>query len=235
MDKLPRYRVEYAKGQPVAYISHLDLAKTLERAARRAGLPLALSGGFNPHPKVSFGSVLPVGITGEHEYLDVELLSELPPQELKARWQEKLPPGLELREVRLVPTNAPALMSVIDCARYHVRVALLTSNTPDEIQTAIQKILAQESLVIERDSKKGVRQVDIRPGILALAGRIDNGRLDLDMLLRTGSQGNVRPEEVIQAIKHYAGLSVQTEGWRITRTGLYIGADKLVSPLELTS
>ena len=46
-----RLRLTFAKGEPIKYISHLDLMRTWERALRRAQVPLAYSEGFNPRPK----------------------------------------------------------------------------------------------------------------------------------------------------------------------------------------
>jgi hypothetical protein len=69
----------YEKVGPARFISHLDLLRTFGRAARRAGLPLAFTQGFNPHPKITFAAPLAVGISGEAERkkicVDVELLS----------------------------------------------------------------------------------------------------------------------------------------------------------------
>lgn len=232
MNKLARYRIEYTKDRPVAFISHLDLTKAFERGARRAELNLAFSEGFNPHPKLSFGSVLPVGVTGEREYLDVELTQEISPAELKQRWQAQLPAGITLRLVRPVPANTPALMAVIDCARYQVQVPLPAQQPDDSlVQQAIAQVLSQTSLVITRQGKKGMRTVDIRSGILELTGRRDDNLLKLEMLLQTGSQGNVRPEEVLQALKDRGGLNIDFDGRRVIRTGLFIGADKQGSPL----
>ncbi|HBC91420.1 MAG TPA: hypothetical protein DCZ10_00560, partial [Pelotomaculum sp.] len=69
---MPVYRMMYAKEGPARYISHLDLLRTFERAARRAGLPIAFTGGFNPHPKIAFAAPLAVGTAGGAEDADLE-------------------------------------------------------------------------------------------------------------------------------------------------------------------
>ncbi|MBE9566917.1 MAG: DUF2344 domain-containing protein, partial [Proteobacteria bacterium] len=55
----------YRKGNEVRWLSHLDVKRTLERAMRRAELPLVLTRGYNPHLKLSLGPPLPLGATGD--------------------------------------------------------------------------------------------------------------------------------------------------------------------------
>ncbi|MCJ7687309.1 MAG: TIGR03960 family B12-binding radical SAM protein, partial [Desulfobacteraceae bacterium] len=56
-----RYRLTYRKLGRGKHLGHLELAKVLIRAFRRAGLKLAYSRGYHPMPKVSFFAALPVG------------------------------------------------------------------------------------------------------------------------------------------------------------------------------
>ena len=93
----------YRKGEEARWISHLDLKRTLERAMRRAALPLALTQGHNPHPKLSFGPPLPMGATGEAELLAIQLYQAMSPNEVKERFNAQLPPGLQIVEVWSAP------------------------------------------------------------------------------------------------------------------------------------
>lgn len=56
------YRVIYSKLGKARFFGQLEIAALLERALRRADLPAAFSKGFNPHPKISFGEALPLGM-----------------------------------------------------------------------------------------------------------------------------------------------------------------------------
>ena len=47
-----RMRIRFSVGETIKYISHLDLLRAWERILRRAGVPLAYSKGFNPHPRI---------------------------------------------------------------------------------------------------------------------------------------------------------------------------------------
>ena len=80
-----RLRVTYAETGRLVMLSHLEIARALERAVRRAGLPYAVSQGFSPHMKQAFGSALPVGVGGLEEIFDVSLTDYVPPEEALAR------------------------------------------------------------------------------------------------------------------------------------------------------
>ncbi len=75
-----RLRVTFAKRGRCAMLSHLEIARALERAVRRAGLPYAVSQGFSPHMKIAFGAALPVGVGGEEEIFDVQLVRWVDPE-----------------------------------------------------------------------------------------------------------------------------------------------------------
>ncbi len=78
-----RMRVFFKKTGRLSMLSHLEVARTLERIVRRAGLPYAISQGFSPHMKISFGSALPVGVGSECECFDLQLTEYVQPE--KAR------------------------------------------------------------------------------------------------------------------------------------------------------
>ena len=90
-----RWWIEYEKGPAIRYLSHLDMVRLWERLFRRSGLPLQLTQGFNPHLKISLGTVLPVGLWGRREYLDVKLGGDIEPEELCSRLRAVAPPGIE--------------------------------------------------------------------------------------------------------------------------------------------
>lgn len=219
---MPRYRMEFSKKGPARFISHLDLVRTLERVMRRAGLPLAFSQGFNPHPRFSLGAPLPVGVSGEREYLDLELTAELPSGEVCRRMMDKLPRGLEVVRVWRIPDNSPALMAVIERATYRVKVALEREISPEELQKCIDDFLAVPNIIVNRRTKEGKEKaVNIRPGIYNLSGRVEGQNVALEMALQIGSGGNVRPEEVVRMLAEKCGLPAAADDLDIVRTGLY--------------
>ncbi len=236
-----RFRIEYSKEGPVAYVSHLDLNRMFERAARRAGLPVALSQGFHPHYRFSFGSVLPVGMEGEREYFDVELEgrpgSPFSIAEIQQAFAEQMPVGLRIKQVREIPLEAPGLMALIDTACYTVSARLRSEseiNSSEEFQQAIAQALNCVSWPIIRSNDKGSREIDARAGLRSLALTWDQGRVQGDIWLRLSSQLAVRPSEVLDSLERYGSLLWERESMRIRRTGLFVTrAGRRLSPLEV--
>ncbi|UCC69347.1 MAG: DUF2344 domain-containing protein [Armatimonadota bacterium] len=210
----------YRKGEQVRWISHLDLKRTLERAMRRAQLPLLLSQGHNPHPKLSLGPPLPLGATGDAELLAVHLTEALDPEEVKERLNEQLPPSLEIVEAWRLPRHKKKeTFGQIDVAQY--RVSVQGEVDPGEVRGRVEALLASEELVVHRGGERPERTVDVRPFVLSLAaaGAKEWG-LELDMRLRTGSHGGVRPQEVVALL----GLDGGDRRIIYHRIGLYAGA-----------
>lgn len=224
--------LQYSKGEEARFLSHLDLMRAMERAFRRAQLPLAFSEGFNPHPRVAYASALAVGVTSEGEYLDLQLEEDLSAKEVVERLKVVLPAGLKILAVVPVTKRKESLMALINLARYRVEIPLLQAVEQKEVEEMITQILSRSTYLVLRQGKKGERQVDIRAGLLQLQGWLENKKLVLQMDVQTGSQGNIKPEEVVKMVKELSPLQLG-ENLRIHRVGLYIrGKDKIWSPLE---
>lgn len=207
---MPRYRLMYAKEGPAKYISHLDLIRVFERAARRAGLPIAFTQGFNPHPKLSFAAPLAVGTAGEAEFADMELTGNIPAGVVAKSLSETMPEGLRLIDARLVEESSPALMAMADRAVYTARAVLEDPPQKETLEMAVAGFLARPEVLVERRGKTGeVRKYDIKPGIFAMAARMNNDIIELEAELKTGSSGNVRLEELIAAFMEDSGLKAR--------------------------
>ncbi|GBF34876.1 hypothetical protein DCCM_3996 [Desulfocucumis palustris] len=232
---MTHYGICYSKEGPARFISHLDMVRTFERAIRRAGLPVAFSQGFNPHPKFSFGCPLPVGIPGREEYMEIELVSELSPAEIEEKLNLALPGGIAvLRSFRMVD-NAPAIMALIDSARYKVQIDFQPEIDFGRIASCISHFLSLPGVSVVRKSKDGKEKYcDIRKGIfrLELESLQENSAV-LEMVIKTGSTGNIRPDEVVSAFTGHCGLPVAEYGVYISREALYgPGGSSLESVLQ---
>src|SRR5512138_3180750 len=117
-----RLRIHFTRDETLKYIGHLDMARTWQRIARRANLPLAYSEGFNPQPRMSFAAALPVGCTSDHEELDLVLVPPLPIDEVKAQLDRALPPGMKVVSIGEMPLNAPALQVQLIAAEFEITV-----------------------------------------------------------------------------------------------------------------
>lgn len=200
-------------------MAHLDLVRTMGRALRRAGLPVAYSEGFNPQPRLSFAAPLPVGTAGLAELGEVETSRPVPHQELAARLNEVLPRGLQILEVAELPPGAPALMATVDNAHYTV-VVETDRPWPRPPEECLATFLALEQIEITRPGKDGRKKVrNIRPGILQIHIAATQPHLTLALHLRTGSVMNIRPTEVVGAFLRHCGQDADG-AIQITRTGL---------------
>lgn len=224
---MPRYRIIYSKRGPASYNSHLDLVRTIERAMRRAGLPMAFSEGFNPHPRLSFAAPLPVGTEGLAEVVDVEMKHSIQCKDLADRLNSVLPPGLAVKNVNEVADNSAAPMAVLDSASYIVHLDSDDLSAPVS-EDDVEKFLAQENIEVARKGKDGRNKIrNIRPGIIKMKLLSKVSGLTMELVLKTGSVMNVRPEEVLGAFFRYADLSMDISDLQISRTGLFVGDNNL--------
>ena len=195
-----RLRITYVKGEELRFISHLDLMRLVERALRRAEVPLAYSQGFNPRPRITIAAPLPVGFVGENEIMDVWLNRRTAPYHFLKRVSPHLPPGLEITTVEETYPRLPSLPSQVRAFEYLVTVHNLPDEVEDEIEERVERLLAAESLPRQREKRGKQRRYDLRELIesLEVAAR-DEQRLVLRMRLRAGSPSG-RPEEVMEEL-----------------------------------
>jgi radical SAM-linked protein len=220
-----KYRMMFTKKDEAKYISHLDLNRIFERACRRAGLPLAFSQGFNPHPKISFAIPLAVGVAGEREFMELELTDELASHEVAKRLNEKLPAGIKMLEARVVEDKQKPLMARVNRATYRIVYSACDDINEQQLAAVIKKLMDKTSIEIERVVKGKTRRVDIRPNIYALDGQIVEGKIELQAELGAGTNGNVKPEELIRELEK-AGLHVADVYGVAYRTGIFSDGDQ---------
>lgn len=187
MCALNNYYMRYEKTENAKYVSHLDFVRMFGRAMRRAHLPIAFSEGFNPHPLLTFALPLSVGYTSGCELLEIVLTQPISCTEMKDRLNAVLPQGVKITEVFEGKSN----MKKLDVARYSVY--------PEKTPPAIASFLAMEKILIEKKTKSGIKECDIRPDIKDI--KITLGKID--MVLSAGSRANLKPEVVVNAMNKY--------------------------------
>ncbi|HHW40609.1 MAG TPA: DUF2344 domain-containing protein [Syntrophomonadaceae bacterium] len=228
---MPKYRIAYAKIDLARFLSHLEVLRTLNRALRRSGLPLAYTEGFNPHPKVSFGPSLGVGVAGLNEYFDLELEQAVPLKQSLDRVGRQFPQGLVAKAMAALPPFASGLSRVIDCAWY--RVALPPQAVPDG-RLRLLKDLRESAEPWLRKRQKDGKVFDVKRGILD--GRIvprPQGAV-LDLLVKVG-EGEVPLRLVLEALWEKLGGAEPPLPAMVTRVGLYrLRGGQLVTPLGET-
>lgn len=228
-----RYRLAITKGEAVRYVSHLDYARTVERAVRRSKLPAAYSEGFNPHMKLAFASALSVGVASESEYLDIELSTAVDAAAVGEALAGQLPPGIAVGRVRQISAGHAALMAVVNLAAYRVAVPLPAAAAAAAL-AAVQGFNAAAAVPYVRESPKGRREIDMKNFVAAIAATGGPDGLELVFEVRITPAGSVKPTEVIDVLAKNFGLPADPDAALATRTGLFVadGAGR-VSPLEI--
>jgi radical SAM-linked protein len=191
-----RMRVTFATADTVKYVGHLDMARTWERAIRRAGLPLAYSQGFNPQPRLHFAAALPVGFTGQAELADVFLNQALEPAEFLARLQAAMPRGIRLLHAEPVPRELPALQATLVAAAYRVEVE--TNEPAEAFMARLEAFMARCAAMRVRRKGKEESSYDLRPLVLTLTyiGPCDLGHA-LAVTMRAEPAATGRPDELL--------------------------------------
>lgn len=161
-----RLIVRYAKRGRMRFASHRDIARAVERGVRRAGLPIAYSAGFSPHPKISYAGGAPTGTASEAEYLEISLTSACAAPDVRQRLDAALPDGIDVIEV-LELNGKPGGEGALRLEGSQWRV-VLPGVTPGDAARAVEAFLAAPSAVVERLTSKGTRRLDARAAVVAL-------------------------------------------------------------------
>ncbi len=166
------YRVKYEKNGPLKFISHLDLNSLFCRTLRRAKIDVELTQGFNPRFKISFGPALPLGIAGWQEVLDIYLLKELDNEQIKEKINRFAPVGLKIKEVEPISEKENGLSKSLKWANYLIQLGfdgkinrLAKEEYYSYLEGNINNFLNQKNILVEKNTKKGLREVDLRPYI----------------------------------------------------------------------
>lgn len=196
---MQRLRIRFCRREEVKFISHLDLMRLWQRALNRAGVPLAYSEGFNPHPRMSLAAPLPLGVTSEVELMDVVLAKWISPHSFTAAVSRQLPRGIEILQVYNTPLTMPSLQSQVRYTEY--KVELETDRSQEEVKAAIASLLATEHLPWQHQRDTGPRHYDLRAlidDLWLIDGNTGCGTIG--MRLRCDSSGSGRPEQVAAAL-----------------------------------
>lgn len=229
------YRLQITKEEPIRFISHLDFMRTVERALRRAQLPLAYSEGFNPHLKVSYASALAVGVTSKAEYLDVELKEPLDVESVKVKITQALPVGIELCYIQERTGKTKKLAAIVNWATYEIKLPKVSGLTSSQLEEAIQQFNQAEVIQYLKKNPKGEKVINLKEFVLKpieLWSSSHEWCISLPIL--QGNQGSVKPLEVLTALREMAGLSLSLDQAKIERTGLYCRQEgKEFTPFEV--
>lgn len=184
-----RLRVWFRVGGDKRYLSHHDTMRLWERALRRAGLPLRMSEGFNPRPRMSLVEPRSVGIASEAELLEFELADWVNPDVALEALRRQVPAGIEVQSLDLVrPADKARPRAVVYVARLQA--------PPSDLPDRIARLMALDEARIVRHRPTGDKPLDAR----AFIQTVEAGADEVRMVLATGPSGTVRPDEVLRLL-----------------------------------
>lgn len=230
-----RIRIRYAKRGPLRFTSHRDFARAFERALRRAGIPIAFSQGFTPHPKISYASAAPTGVASEAEYLEIGLQTHTDPAVVRAALDAALSPGLDVLEA--VEAGPGSLADRIDASHWRIELPGITDETLTKAVTAFRDA---PEVAVERLTKQGKRQLDARTPVTRIEVKSEGDAPSgvgaapcaiLDLVVRQVTP-SVRPDDVLSGLRVVADLEPPLPP-RATRLaqGLLTAQGEIVDPL----
>jgi radical SAM-linked protein len=201
-----RVRFRYAKRGRMRFTSHRDIGRALERAVRRASLPVAYSSGFNPHPRMSYVGAAPTGAASEAEYAEIALTEELPADQVRAALDAALPDGIDVLDA--VVARPGSFGDRIEASVWEIT---LPDVAEDELAAALRLFLERSNVEVSRMTKKGLRTFDCRSAVVHAATRrcadaeVSDSCAILQVVLRHGTP-SVRPDDVLAGLGDVAGL-----------------------------
>ncbi len=207
-----KLRIKFRKYGPIRFIGHLDVMRFFQKAIRRAQIDIAYSSGFSPHQIMSFAAPLGVGLESNGEYMDIEVNSILSCEDVKNRLNAASAPGIEVTSVKILPEKAGNAMASVAAASYTVRFR--PDRTPNcNIAEILPAFMQNKQIIITKETKKGNRELDLKPGIYALSWEQDT----FHMLVDASSAGNIKPIQIIEALLAECGESLQENALLVTR------------------
>jgi radical SAM family uncharacterized protein/radical SAM-linked protein len=150
-----KMRVRFSKTGLMRYLSHNELITAIIRAIKRAGIQAAYSSGFHPHPRISFGPALPVGVEGLNEFFDLELSSFMELSDFRNTLNSVLPEGIQILDTVFIPLHETSLNNFIVYYEYTVTI-------DNSLKNKLNVFMENKSHIVSREKKT----VDIRPMVV---------------------------------------------------------------------
>lgn len=194
-------RAFYRKEGRAKYISHLDLYRTIQRSFQRSKLPIWFTQGFNPHIYLTFALPIALGYEGVEESFDFRLRENLPEEEILSRLNAALPEGIVISRIAAPQKKAEE----IEKAEYSLLFS--AKDVPaGELLAEFDAFLAQDAILTEKRTKKGPKQIDLKPSIFAVKTGLSGDAVSLEITLPAGIFQNINPTLLTDAFAAGKGI-----------------------------
>ncbi len=233
---MKKIRAKFTKCQNSKYISHLDLMRLFQRAFRRAGLHLKHTEGFHPQPKLAFATALSLGTSSEGEYMDVEVEEEIGIEDFIRDINAVLPEGVKVLNAEY-RTEKDSIASLIRWGSYIIEVTLEDEIDREELEDKLEEFLSLDEIIITKEKKKKRKRITVEENIKERIKNLDillyeDKKVTFKTTLLTGSNGNLKPELMLESFERYTNIKIEEHATKIHRLDLFIERDgEIVTPL----
>lgn len=213
-----KVRIKFYKHGPVKFIGHLDIMRYFQKAMRRADIDIKYSEGFSPHQIMSFAAPLGVGLTSNGEYMDIEVNSMTDCQTMLNQLNQVMAEGIRITECHKLEDRAKNAMSLVAAADY--TLSFRDGKQPDDTEdffNGLSAFTGQDQILIMKKTKKGEKEVNIKPFIYDLIVKEET----IYMKLSAGSADNLKPELVMEAYYQWRGETCPEFAFQIQREEVY--------------
>jgi radical SAM family uncharacterized protein/radical SAM-linked protein len=181
-------RIIFSKTGKAKFISHLDLNRCMERAFRKSKLPLWHTEGFNPHPYSTYALPLSLGFESECEVMDIKLDIKFPLDDVPKTLNSALPP-----DIQIIRAELPKFKHTdIKAAEYEIVLQDVSKND-------FKTFLEQDTIMVQKKSKKGITEIDIRPLVTIISTEQRGCDLFLTVQMPAGTQTTYNPSLLLKA------------------------------------
>lgn len=190
-------RLLYTKQGNAVWISHLDLMRTFQRCFRRAGIQIKQTEGFSPHAFVSIALPLSVGAESQCEILDFTLVGETELSELPEKLNHFLPEGIQITEAY------DSTRKIKELTHLRAKITLqYDAGVPSGAEQAVRTLLTGPTLLVEKKTKKGPAEVDLRPMLRECDVNEVGNRLVMHVLV-CAQNPSLNPDLLVAAVRRY--------------------------------
>ncbi len=190
-------RLRFSKTDTAKYISHLDINRAFQRALSRAKIELWYTEGFNPHPYMSFSLPLSLGVESLCENVDIRILNDISPEEIKNKMNAVLPSGIRIVDVY------DDFMDSSEIA-YSDYVYKFEFKDNETALKKIEDVLNQDEILALKKGKKGkkriMKETDIKQFIDKYNISIRDNQIVLNIRLLAGPDKNLNPSLLFDTI-----------------------------------
>ena len=180
-----KVRAVFAKRGRAKYISHLDLNRCMQRVFKRSGIPIWYTEGFNPHIYITFALPLSLGYESGVEIMDFNITEGIPFKDMKEKLNKAMPEGLTVSELYIPETKH----TDIKYADFRIRIN-------GDITGVFNNFISQEQIITVKKTKRGEKEIDLKPDIGVLKCETEEGDTVLELRLPAGNEKNINPSLV---------------------------------------